>query len=216
MIKVQTFTFNPTFAENTYILYDESKECIIIDPGCFLKQEYDELSNFIEEQQLKPVKLVNTHCHIDHVLGNSFVKDTYKIPLYIHKIETEVLFAVKNYAELYGFGGYQEASPDHFMEEGELLEFGNSSLEILFVPGHAPGHLAFLSKEQKFLIGGDVLFDGSIGRTDLPGGDFETLINSIHTKLFPLDDEVIVYPGHGPTTTIGKEKMSNPFCALKN
>ena len=215
MIKVQSFTFNPSFYENTYLLYDDTKECIIVDPGCFFKQEYDELDDFIKSNQLTPVKLINTHCHIDHVLGNSYVKRTHHVPLFIHKIETEVLFAVKAYADLYGFGGYEEAIVDHYLNEGDKVTFGKSELEVLFVPGHAPGHIALYHPAQKFVIGGDVLFDGSIGRTDLPGGDFDTLINSIHTKFFTLDDEVIVYPGHGPETNIGKEKMTNPFCALK-
>ena len=215
MIKVQVFTFNPSFYENTYLLYDETLECIIIDPGCFFKKEYDELSGFIQSQKLTPVKLINTHCHIDHVLGNSYVKRTFNVPLYINKFETEVLFAVKNYAELYGFGGYEEVTVDNYLNEGDILTFGNSKLEVLFVPGHAPGHIAFYQPDQKFVIGGDVLFENSIGRTDLPGGDFNTLIKSIQSKFFPLDDDVVVYPGHGPSTTIGKEKRTNPFCAVQ-
>lgn len=215
MIKIQSFTFNPSFYENTYILYDDTKECIVVDPGCFFKEEQKEIAEFIEKNSLKVVKLINTHCHIDHVLGNAFVKKTYQVPLLLHKIDLEVYFAVKTYAELYGFGGYEEAPVDGFLEEGQLVTFGKSSLKVLFVPGHSPGHIALFSEEQNFCIAGDVLFDGSIGRTDLPGGNFDTLISSIHNKLFQLSDDVVIYPGHGPSTTIGKEKTTNPFCALR-
>ncbi len=214
MIEIKSFTFNPSFYENTYVLYDETLECIIVDPGCFFKEEYDELDSFIEDYRLKPVKLINTHCHIDHVLGNAYVKNKYKIPLYIHKLDMEVLLAVKVFSEMYGFRGYEEATVDGYLKEGDQVDFGSSVLNVLFVPGHAPGHIALVSEEQNFAISGDVLFDGSIGRTDLPGGNYNQLIESIQTKLFLLDDEMIIYPGHGPTTTIRKEKSTNPFCRL--
>jgi hydroxyacylglutathione hydrolase len=210
MIQIQIFTFNP-FQENTYILYDETGECVIIDSGCYEKQEKQELTDFIQSSQLQVKYLLNTHCHIDHVLGNAFVKRTYKAELYIHRADEPVLRAVESYASAYGFAQYEPTLPDHFLEEGDRVKFGNSSLDVLFVPGHAPGHIAFYSKAEKFCIGGDVLFQGSIGRTDLPGGDFRTLIKSIQTKLFPLGDDVTVYPGHGGLTTIGKEKKYNPF-----
>lgn len=210
MIKIKSFTFNP-FMENSYVLYDETKECIIIDPGCYEAHEQQELKSFIEEQELKVVKLVNTHCHIDHVLGNAFVKDTYQVPLILHRIEEEVLRAVKVYAPQYGFAQYQETQADEFLEEGDTLSFGQSELEVLFVPGHAPGHIALVNKAQKICLSGDVLFQGSIGRTDLPGGDMDTLLQSIREKLFVLDEETTVYSGHGPTTTIGFEKKHNPF-----
>ncbi|MFY0651598.1 MAG: MBL fold metallo-hydrolase [Cyclobacteriaceae bacterium] len=213
MIEIQNFVFN-AFMENTYVIYDESKEAIIVDPGCYERQEEEELTSFIESENLNVVKLVNTHCHIDHVFGNQFVKDKYGVGLYIHKADEETLRSVKVYAPAYGFTNYNEAEADGYFDVSDTLDFGNSSFEIVFVPGHAPGHIAFINKEQKVCIGGDVLFDGSIGRTDLPGGNFEQLIQSIHTELFVLDDDTTVYPGHGGTTTIGKEKMSNPFCAL--
>jgi len=213
MLQLKTFVFNP-FQENTYILFDETKACVIIDPGCFEGDEKEELSQFIEDNKLEVTMLINTHCHIDHVLGNAFVKEKYKTKLYIHRTEEAVLKAVSVYAGNYGFYQYQPAEPDGYLEEGGTIAFGNQALDILFVPGHSPGHVAFYHPQQKIIIGGDVLFNNSIGRTDLPGGNFDTLINSIHQKLFTLPDDVTVYPGHGPETTIGFEKSTNPFCAL--
>lgn len=213
MIQVKSFTFNP-FMENTYVVYDETKECVVIDPGCYEAHEKNELKTFIDNNDLKVVKLLNTHCHIDHVLGNEFVKNEYKVDLYVHKQDEQTLRAVTAYAPSYGFAGYKESSVDQYLEEGKPVTFGNATLEVLFVPGHAPGHVAFVDHETKTIIGGDVLFQGSIGRTDLPGGDFDTLIKSIHDKFFPLGDDYIVYCGHGPDTTIKSEKTSNPFCAL--
>lgn len=213
MIQIQNFVFNP-FMENTYVLYDETKEAIIIDPGCYDQAEKDELVDFIESKGLKVVKLINTHCHIDHVFGNAFVKKKFQVSLYIHPEDEATLRSVEVYAPAYGFQDYQTTEADEFFQEGEKVKFGNSELDILFAPGHAPGHVVLVNQQEKICIGGDVLFDGSIGRTDLPGGDFDTLIQSIHEKLFALPDEVTVYPGHGGTTTIGKEKVSNPFCAI--
>ncbi len=213
MIKIKSFTFNP-FQENTYVLYDESKSCIIIDPGCYEDDEKEVLASFISSESLTVEKLVNTHCHIDHVLGNRFVKDTYGVELYIHKNDEATLKAVETYAPNYGFPQFESATSDQFLEDGDSLTFGNSSLDILYVPGHAPGHIALVSSPDDFCVGGDVLFRGSIGRTDLPGGDFDTLIKSIHEKMFVLSDSMAVYCGHGPSTTIGEEKVSNPFCAI--
>lgn len=210
MIHIQTFTFN-AFAENTYVLYDETGACVIIDPGCYEKHEKKKLQDFILRQELQVKYLLNTHCHIDHVLGNAFVKHTYKVDLYIHRSDEQVLRAVESYAPSYGFAQYEATLPEHFLEEGDTINFGNASLVVLFVPGHAPGHVAFYSQEQQFVIGGDVLFQNSIGRTDLPGGNFNTLINSIRTKFFTLPDDVTVYPGHGGSTAIGMEKKYNPF-----
>jgi hydroxyacylglutathione hydrolase len=213
MLEVKTFEFNP-FGENTIILFDETNTCVVIDPGCHNEQERNKLSDFISHNKLEVKYLLNTHCHIDHVLGNAYVKERYKVPLLIHPKDEETLRSVKVYAPAYGFADYQSTEPDTFLNEGDEVDFGNQKLEVLFVPGHAPGHIAFYHRESKILIGGDVLFDYSIGRTDLPGGNFDVLIESIHNKFFVLDDEVVVYPGHGPTTTIGKEKRTNPFCAI--
>lgn len=212
-MKVQSFVFN-AFQENTYVLYDSTKECVVIDPGCFDPQETNDLATFITENELHVKLLLNTHCHVDHVLGNYFVKEKYHCKFLIHENEEAVLRSVRAYAPSYGFFQYQEAAPDAFLNEGDVVKFGNQELNVIFVPGHAPGHVAFYHVAGGFVIGGDVLFYNSIGRTDLPGGDFDQLIESIHHKFFTLPDETVVYPGHGPETTIGFEKKTNPFCAL--
>lgn len=210
MLQIQSFTFNP-FSENTYVLYDETKQAIIIDPGCYEKSEFDKLYSFIENKQLKPVKIVNTHAHIDHVLGVAAVKRKYNIPFWLHKLDEPVLKAVNSYASNYGFGQFDEPEIEHYLKEGVNVTFGNTSLQVLFVPGHAPGHIALVDTHSKNIIAGDVLFRQSIGRTDLPGGDFDTLINSIKTQLFTLPDDYTVYAGHMEPTTIGFEKKHNPF-----
>lgn len=210
---VKFFVFNP-FQENTYVISDDTKECVIIDPGCYEEHEKKTLTDYVTANNLTVQMLLNTHCHIDHVLGNSFVQETYKTKLYIHPTEEYVLQAQKIFAPNYGFHRYHEAQPDAYLTPGETVAFGEQEFSILFVPGHAPGHVAFYNKKEKIVIGGDVLFEGSIGRTDLPGGDFKTLIASIHQQLFTLPDDVVVYPGHGGETTIGVEKRTNPFCRL--
>ncbi len=210
MIQIQGFTFNP-FEENTYILYDETKECVIIDPGCYNTHERQELADFIKSEELKPVKLLNTHCHVDHVLGNSFVAKKYNIGLEIHKDDLVVLKSLPQVSHLYGLNAEESIEPKNFLNEGDIVKFGNSSLEILFTPGHSPGSICFVSKEDKFIIVGDVLFYGSIGRTDLPGGDHEALLSNIREKLFVLGDDFAVFSGHGEQTSIGFEKKNNPF-----
>lgn len=213
MLHIQSFVFN-AFQENTYVLYDETKECVIIDPGCYDDNEKKELTDFVKDNDLHVKALLNTHGHIDHVLGNDFIKEKYKTKLYIHAVDDPVLKSVKVYASNYGFPGYHEATPDIYLKEGDIILFGNQQLNVLFVPGHSPGHVAFYSAENKIVVGGDVLFRSSVGRTDLPGGDFDTLIKSIHTQFFTLPDDVTVYPGHGPETTVGIERLTNPYCAL--
>lgn len=213
MIQIKNFVFNP-FLENTYVVYDESKECLIIDPGCYEDYEKSKLSGFIAKNDLKVVRLLNTHCHIDHVFGNEYIKTKYRVNLSIHKEDEAVLRAVKVYAPNYGFQHYEESFADNYLKEGDRITFGNSHLEVIHVPGHAPGHIALVNKEEKCCISGDVLFRGSIGRTDLPGGDHRTLIDSIRTKLFALSDDVAVHCGHGYATTIGYEKANNPYCGL--
>jgi glyoxylase-like metal-dependent hydrolase (beta-lactamase superfamily II) len=213
MIQIETFTFNP-FAENTYVVHDETGEGVIIDPGCYEKSETDMLTAYIAEKNITVKYLLNTHCHIDHVLGNYFIKEKYKVPFLIHKLDEPVLKSVKVYAPSYGFNAYQEVLPDGFLNEGDTLSFGNTSFEILFLPGHAPGHIGFYHSASHILLSGDVLFENSIGRTDLPGGNHQTLIKSIHEKIFTLPNQVVVFPGHGGTTTVGEEKVSNPFCSL--
>ncbi|MBI4946964.1 MAG: MBL fold metallo-hydrolase [Bacteroidetes bacterium] len=210
MIQIQAFTFNP-FEENTYILYDETKECVIIDPGCYNDHERQELADFIKSEELKPVKLLNTHGHIDHVCGNSFVAKKYNIGLEMHKEDLQALHSLPQVSHLYGLNAEESIEPTVFLNEGDIIKFGNSSLEIFFIPGHSPGSICFVSKEDRFVIGGDVLFHGSIGRTDLPGGDHEALLLNIREKLFVLGDDFIVFPGHGEQTSIGFEKKYNPF-----
>lgn len=214
MIEIKSFTFNP-FAENTYVLHDtESREAVIIDPGCYEKSEQEQLHQYISSHNLKVTMLLNTHCHIDHVLGNAWVKEKYGVKLYIHPEDKATLKSVEAYAPAYGFQTYTPSQADAWLKEGENIQLGSSTLEVLFVPGHAPGHVAFYQPGQQFCINGDCLFNGSIGRTDLPGGDFDTLIRSIREKLFSLPDQTVVYCGHGPSTTIGHEKKHNPFCKL--
>jgi hydroxyacylglutathione hydrolase len=213
MIRVFKLTFNP-FQENTYVLADETNEAVIIDPGCYGKDEQSRLAELINNKGLNPVKLVNTHCHIDHVLGNYFVQKKYALPLGIHRLDLPTLGMVEQSANLYGFKGYElSPEPGYFIEEGEQLTFGNSSLEVIFGPGHAPGHIAFYSAEDKFVINGDILFKGSYGRYDLPGGSFTVLKETILTKMFQLPSDTTVYCGHGPETTIGEEKVSNMILA---
>ena len=210
MLQIKSFEFND-LQENTYVLFDETKECVVIDPGCYTREEKEELKSFISENNLKVVKLLNTHCHIDHVTGNAFVKNEYRVPLIIHPVEKEILKAAEVYAGMYGFFQYETSDADAFINEGDKVSFGNTTLEVLFLPGHSPGHVAFIEKNQKLCFSGDVLFFRSIGRADLPGGNYSTLINSITHKLFSLDPDTIVFPGHGPETNIGDEKKFNPF-----
>jgi hydroxyacylglutathione hydrolase len=210
MLSVKSFSFNPV-QENTYVLYNERDACCIIDPGCYFGNERRTLEEFINEQQLTPKYLLNTHCHLDHVFGNKFISDTYGLLLYLHEKEKVVL----DYAPAAGlqwnmpFENYMGELV--FLKEGDIIRLGEPELKIFFTPGHSPGSICFYCEEQQFIISGDVLFKQSIGRTDLPGGDFETLMNSITQKLFVLPDEVVVYPGHGEPTTIGFEKKNNPF-----
>jgi glyoxylase-like metal-dependent hydrolase (beta-lactamase superfamily II) len=211
MAKVHKFTFNP-FQENTYVVADDNGNCAIFDPGCYYPQEKELIVKFIDENKLKPVRLINTHCHLDHIFGNKFIAETYNLKLEIHKGELPVLDSAPIVCQNYGIPYPDESpQPGNFLEEGDMVEFGSTQLKILFTPGHSPASISFYEPNDKFLIAGDVLFYDSIGRTDLPGGDYHTLINSIKEQLFPLDNEVTVYSGHGQDTTIGREKLLNPF-----
>lgn len=210
MIHVQKLTFND-FQENTYILFDDTKECVIVDPGCNTEGEREELRKFIDHHFLKPVHLLNTHCHIDHILGNKFVAETYGLKLSSHKKEAQVLASGVSVAAMYHIPYDPSPDIDIFMDEGDTIDFGKSSLKVVFTPGHSPASISFVDVENKICISGDVLFYGSIGRTDLPGGNFETLTRAIKSKIFTLPDDIIVYPGHGPHTTVGHEKRTNPF-----
>ncbi len=210
MIQVKSFTCNP-YQENTYLLFDETLECVIIDPGMYTGEEQNAVLKFIAEHKLKPVLLLNSHCHIDHVLGNKFIYDTYGLYPQFHKGEEILLNSVVSYAPQMGIRYEVSPLPEVYLPESGQIEFGSSKLEIIFAPGHSPAHLCFYSKEDDFLIGGDVLFYESIGRTDLPGGNHQQLIKNIQEKLFSLPETCKVYPGHGPATTISHEKKNNPF-----
>ena len=209
-MQLHKFEFNP-FYENTYVLYDQSGEAIIIDPGCYEAYEQAELTNFITKNQLKPIAVVNTHCHIDHVLGNAFCKRHFGIPLWIPADEQVVFDAVPSYSSNYGFQRYEHTDVDMHLGNTGVLAFGNTELEIRFAPGHAPGHLMYYHQESKQLIAGDVIFRQSIGRTDLPGGNYETLEASIRNMVYTLPNDTNIFPGHGTSTTVGHEKQFNPF-----
>lgn len=210
MIKVKALTFNMA-QENTYVLFNEQNKAIIIDPGCYYTAEQETLKDFIKDTQLEPVRLLNTHCHLDHVCGNLFVYETYGLELWIPSGEEPVLANAPLSGERWGMPFKNYDGPVHFLHEGDTVLLGEDELKLILAPGHSPASMCFYSEKDQFLIGGDVLFRDSIGRTDLPGGDHETLLQSIRTQLFPLPDEVTVYPGHGRSTTIGYERRNNPF-----
>ena len=210
MIKIEKFTFNPV-RENTYVLFDETNECVIIDPGMYDAEEQNEFHRFIKENGLNPVLLLNTHCHYDHVFGNKFVFDNWSLKPQFHKGELIVLQSIPGYVPQMGLHYELSPEPEVFLPEHGTVSFGSSILELVFAPGHSPAHLCFYAKQDNFLIGGDVLFYNSIGRTDLPGGNHAQLISSIKNNLFVLPDDCSVFPGHGPATTIGFEKQHNPF-----
>lgn len=210
MFTLKQFTFSPV-QENTYVLSNDALECCIIDPGCYSYNERKQLKDYIQDHGLAPKYLLNTHCHLDHIFGNRFIQQTYGLRLHLHAKEEQVLAMGPTFGESWGLPFENYDGEFVFLTEKDVIELGPDKLSILETPGHSPGSISFYCKEQGFIISGDVLFDGSIGRTDLPGGDFDTLIRSIESKLWPLPDEVIVYSGHGPSTTIGKEKRTNPF-----
>ena len=210
MLHIQSFVFNP-FQENTYILYNTEGDAFIIDPGCYTEAEIQALKSFIAEKKLSPKKLINTHCHIDHVLGNRFVFETYGLVPNYHEDEIPIILEVDQYALQMGFQYQAAPIPETFLSGEDILYLGEHRVELLYVPGHSPGHLCLYFPSQGMLISGDTLFRGSIGRTDLPGGSHKELLERIKTQIYTLPDHVIVYPGHGPSTTIGDEKQNNPY-----
>lgn len=210
MITVNQLVFNG-FQVNTYILSDETKECVIIDAANYDQRENQKLADFIENKGLKPVLHINTHCHVDHVLGGAFVEEKYGIGVSIHPDSNGFILKAKEQAMMYGFNLNKIANISNYINEGDKIKFGNSELDIIYTPGHAAGSICIISHPDEFVITGDVLFQESIGRTDLPTGDFDLLKNNILTKLFTLPDVYTVYPGHGPETSIGHEKGNNPF-----
>lgn len=211
MISIKKFVFGP-FQENTYVLYSTGHDCWIIDPGCYFPEEQEQLADFIRTNDLYPNRLLNTHCHIDHVFGNRFVCDLYDLHPEYHLLEEPVLNMALRSANLYNLQGFEESptAARHLVEK-EKLKFEDEEFEVIFVPGHSPGHVAFLNKKEKYIISGDVLFRGSIGRTDLPGGNFEVLMQSIEDNILTLHPETVVYSGHGPETRVGEEMRFNAF-----
>lgn len=212
MFQIKVFTFNPV-QENTYLLYNEHNECIIIDPGCYYDHEKDELQSFINTNKLQPKILMNTHCHLDHVFGNKFIAEEYNLKLKAHTLEQPILEMAPTSGLMFNLPFDSYMGDVIFLEEGDVVSLRDDELKVIHAPGHSPGSICFYCEKQKFIIGGDVLFKNSIGRTDLPYGSHEDLIRNIKEKLFILPEDVIVYSGHGPTTTIGDEMESNPYLA---
>ena len=210
MLQIRSFVFNP-FSENTYVVYNDHKNAFIIDPGNFSTEETRLLQNFIEKNGLKIQNILLTHAHIDHVLGLQTVYNLYNVPVLLHETEKEILDRNPMDANRFGFFFKPFEGEIQFLKENEVLKLDEDEFKILHVPGHSPGHIAFNNEAQKFVVSGDVLFEGSIGRTDLYKGNHEQLLESIRTKLFILDGDTKVYNGHGNPTTIGFEKDYNPF-----
>jgi hydroxyacylglutathione hydrolase len=210
MIHIKAFTFSP-ISENTYVLYNNEGKAIIIDPGCYFPNEQETLKNFLTDNSLTPVYLLNTHCHLDHVFGNKWVHETYGLEPHLHPNEEAMLALAPVSGERWGLPFQNYTGPLHFLNDGDTVLLGDTEIQVILAPGHSPGSICFYIPSQGDLMGGDVLFRGSIGRTDLPGGDSDTLLHSIREKLWVLPDETVVYSGHGIKTTIGYEKRNNPF-----
>ncbi|TSJ39912.1 MBL fold metallo-hydrolase [Fluviicola chungangensis] len=208
-MKVAVFTGNP-IQQNGSIVYNEQGDAVIIDPSCYDRYEQQEWIDFIREHNLKVHAVLNTHCHIDHVTGNAFFVNHFNIPLMAHKEELFTLSFAERSAQMYGLTAYVPSpEPTDYLTDKQVLKFGELELKVIFGPGHAVGHVAFYSEADHLLIGGDILFKGSFGRVDLPGGSMEVLKKTIFERIFTLPDNTVVYPGHGPTTTIGEEKRTN-------
>lgn len=207
---VEKLVFSP-LQENTYIVYEPNSEAAIIDPGCLFQHEKERLKNKIKELGVQVTHLLQTHAHLDHVFGSAYVKRTWDVKMYLHEKELPILQDVPARCNMWGIPGYEPVEPDIFLQEGELISVGKTRLEVVHVPGHAPGHVAFINHKDRYIIGGDCLFKGSIGRTDFPLCSHEDLITSVKTKFFSLPDDYIVYAGHMEETTIGYEKKHNPY-----
>jgi hydroxyacylglutathione hydrolase len=215
MSQVHSFVFSP-FSENTYVIADETGEAVVVDPGCYEQAEKEELARFIDDNKLTVRKILLTHAHLDHVFGVAFVKRKYARPAdplqaWLHELDQPIYNDVPTRSQLFGLRGYEHSNIDHFLNSGDEVSFGTTRFEVRFVPGHAPGHVVFVNHADRYVIAGDTLFRGSIGRTDLPYGNHAELIRRIQNELFTLPDDYTVYPGHNDPTTIGHEKKTNPF-----
>lgn len=210
MIAFQNFVFNE-LGVNSFVLYDNTQQCIVVDPGCNTDNQRNELISFINSHKLKTAYIINTHGHFDHVFGNSWAKSVFDCPLLMHKDDLPLIENADKYAGIFGFHISKPPLPDGYLADNELICFGDSSLKIIHVPGHSPGSICLYAESEGLLICGDVLFNGSIGRTDLPGGDQDLLISGIQMKLMTLPGNTVVWPGHGPKTTIKHEYDTNPF-----
>lgn len=208
--KVNRFVFN-SFGVNTYVLTDDCGKCLIVDPACQSRQEENELAAFLATNNLQPTGMVNTHFHVDHIVGNTFVCKTFNLRPQCHKGSKMFWETAVEFGSVFGIKVENLIIPSDFIDEGDSIEFGNSSIEVLYTPGHADGSICLVNHTERYVISGDVLFRDSIGRTDLPTGNFDLLYHTITSKLFTLPDDYVVYPGHGPETTIGYEKQNNPF-----
>ncbi len=210
MLKIKSFEFSP-IQENTYILYNEFNECIVLDPGCYFDAEKDELVAFITNNHLTPTMLINTHCHLDHVFGNKLISEKYNLTLQLHENEKAVLAFAPASGLMYNMPFDNYIGDFILLKEGDLITLGDDELKVLLTPGHSPGSLSFYAAKDKFVISGDALFKNSVGRSDLPGGNHAQLIKSIKENLLSLPEDTVVYSGHGPQTTIGAEKLNNPY-----
>lgn len=214
MFQLFSFVFNP-FSENTYLIYDETRQCVIIDPGCATQSEVDELLGFIDLHQLEPLMVINTHGHIDHIMGNEAVKKHYGIKVAAHPDVKNDILRSRQQAMMFGLPMIEECKlPEVELADDEVIKVGNGTLEVICTPGHARGSISLYAPVEGWVFTGDALFCRSVGRTDLPGGDFEELRESIRTRLFSLPDDTEVYCGHGESTTIGEEKDFNPYVAM--
>ena len=212
MFQLESFVFNP-FAENTYVVYDDSsKECVIIDPGCGTPAEENQLFGFIDSHRLKPMLAINTHGHIDHILGNAAVKKRYGINVAAHPNVKNDFLRSRQQSAMFGLSFIGDFDlPDQDLEDGEVIKVGESTLEVICTPGHAEGSISLYAEIEGWVFTGDALFCRSIGRTDFPGGSYETLRKSIKERLFHLPDDTEIFSGHGESTTIFDEKRYNMF-----
>lgn len=210
MLSIHSFCFN-AFQENTFVIYNEHKNAILVDPGCYLRNEQEALSNFISENNLTPTLLLNTHCHLDHVFGNNFVSEKYGLTAHFHKNEQPVIDRLPQGGERWGVPCEPYKGPVQYIAQDDIINFGTDQFKVLLTPGHSPGSVCFYNMQQDFLIGGDLIFKDGVGRTDLPGCNPQDLINSIRTQIVPLPDSTTIYSGHGPVTTWGREKKANPY-----